>query len=267
MPAGGLSQGERKLLDVAVAYALRPKLLFLDEPTSGVSTREKAPIMDIITAVVRSGGITAVIIEHDMDVVFTYCPRIVAMHQGAILADGTPGRDPEQRAGDGQPARRPDRLTAMLELERLNTFRGPAQVLRDLSLTVGGRASRCAWSGATARARPRPSTASWACCPSRSGTVAFDGRDITRLPTHQRALAGIGYSPEDAGIFPDLTVAENFQISQSLARAAGKGAPRSRATASTSGSSRSSPRSRLHRAGAGSSSPAARRRWWPSPGP
>ena len=89
-PAGGLSQGERKLLDVAVAYALRPKLLFLDEPTSGVSTREKAPIMDIITQVVRSGGITAVIVEHDMDVVFTYCPRIVALHQGTILADGTP---------------------------------------------------------------------------------------------------------------------------------------------------------------------------------
>ena len=88
--AGGLSQGERKLLDVAVAYALKPKLLFLDEPTSGVSTREKAPIMDIITHVVRSESITAVIIEHDMDVVFTYCPRIVAMHQGAILADGTP---------------------------------------------------------------------------------------------------------------------------------------------------------------------------------
>jgi len=90
MVAGGLSQGERKLLDVAVAYALRPKLLFLDEPTSGVSTREKAPIMDIISSVVRSGGITAVIIEHDMDVVFTYCPRVVAMHQGSILADGTP---------------------------------------------------------------------------------------------------------------------------------------------------------------------------------
>jgi branched-chain amino acid transport system ATP-binding protein len=90
MFAGGLSQGERKLLDVAVAYALRPKVLFLDEPTSGVSTREKAPIMDIISQVVRSGGITAVIVEHDMDVVFTYCPRIVAMHQGAILADGTP---------------------------------------------------------------------------------------------------------------------------------------------------------------------------------
>ncbi len=90
MVAGGLSQGERKLLDVAVAYALRPKLLFLDEPTSGVSTREKAPIMDIITEIVRSGRITAVIIEHDMDVVFKYSDRIVVMHQGTILADGTP---------------------------------------------------------------------------------------------------------------------------------------------------------------------------------
>ena len=88
--AGDLSQGERKLLDVAVAYALRPKLLFLDEPTSGVSTREKAPIMDIITGIVRTGHITAVIIEHDMDVVFNYSDRIVAMHQGAVLADGTP---------------------------------------------------------------------------------------------------------------------------------------------------------------------------------
>ena len=89
-PAGGLAQGERKLLDIAVAYALRPKLLFLDEPTSGVSTREKAPIMDTITSVVRSGKITAVIIEHDMDVVFRYSDRIVVMHEGTILADGTP---------------------------------------------------------------------------------------------------------------------------------------------------------------------------------
>jgi branched-chain amino acid transport system ATP-binding protein len=90
MLAGGISQGERKLLDVAVAYALRPKLLFLDEPTSGVSTREKAPIMDTITSVVRREGISAAIIEHDMDVVFNYSDRIVAMHQGTILADGTP---------------------------------------------------------------------------------------------------------------------------------------------------------------------------------
>jgi branched-chain amino acid transport system ATP-binding protein len=88
--ARDLSQGERKLLDVALAYALKPKLLFLDEPTSGVSTRDKGQIMDTIASVVRGEGITAVIVEHDMDVVFKYSDRIVVMALGAILAQGTP---------------------------------------------------------------------------------------------------------------------------------------------------------------------------------
>jgi branched-chain amino acid transport system ATP-binding protein len=88
--AGELAQGERKLLDVAVAYALRPKLLFLDEPTSGVSSAEKAQIMDTVSSVVRSGAVTAVVIEHDMDVVFRYSDRIVMMHEGSFLADGPP---------------------------------------------------------------------------------------------------------------------------------------------------------------------------------
>jgi branched-chain amino acid transport system ATP-binding protein len=88
--ARDLAQGERKLLDVALAYALKPKLLFLDEPTSGVSTRDKGQIMDTIASVVRGEGITAVIVEHDMDVVFKYSDRIVVMAQGTILAQGTP---------------------------------------------------------------------------------------------------------------------------------------------------------------------------------
>ena len=87
---GVLAQGERKLLDVAIAYSLRPKLLFLDEPTSGVSTRDKAQIMDTVSGIVRGGSVTAVIIEHDMDVVFRYSDRIVMMHEGSFLADGTP---------------------------------------------------------------------------------------------------------------------------------------------------------------------------------
>ena len=88
--ARGISQGERKLLDVALAYALRPKLLFLDEPTSGVSTRDKGQIMDTIASVVRGEDITAVVVEHDMDVVFKYSDRIVVMQQGAIMEQGTP---------------------------------------------------------------------------------------------------------------------------------------------------------------------------------
>ena len=96
--AAELGQGERKLLDVAMAYALGPKLVFLDEPTSGVATREKNRIMDIIQEVVRGGGLTPVVVEHDMEVVFTYSDRVVVMHQGKILADGAPEEiraDPE----------------------------------------------------------------------------------------------------------------------------------------------------------------------------
>jgi branched-chain amino acid transport system ATP-binding protein len=88
--AGGLAQGERKLLDVAIAYALKPKILFLDEPTSGVGTRDKAQIMDTVSGVVRGGTVTAVVIEHDMDIVFKYSDRVVVMHEGGFLADGLP---------------------------------------------------------------------------------------------------------------------------------------------------------------------------------
>ena len=110
----------------------------------------------------------------------------------------------------------------MLEVERINTFRGPAQVLRDLSLSVRDGESVCLV-GRNGAGKTTTIDSIMGLLPIRSGKLTFNGVDITRLPTHERALCGIGYSPEDAGIFPDLTVAENFQISQSLAR--GKRAP------------------------------------------
>ena len=105
----------------------------------------------------------------------------------------------------------------MLEVERINTFRGPAQVLHDLSLTVRDGESVCLV-GRNGAGKTTTIDSIMGLLPIRSGKLTFNGVDITRLPTHERALCGIGYSPEDAGIFPDLTVAENFQISQSLAR-------------------------------------------------
>jgi ABC-type branched-subunit amino acid transport system ATPase component len=105
----------------------------------------------------------------------------------------------------------------MLEVERLNTFRGPAHVLHDLRLSVGDAETVCLV-GRNGAGKTTTIDSIMGLLPVRSGTVTFKGRDITGLPTHERALGGIGYAPEDAGIFPDLTVAENFQISQSLAR-------------------------------------------------
>ena len=112
----------------------------------------------------------------------------------------------------------------MLEIERINTFRGPAHVLNSVSLKVGD-AESVVLVGRNGAGKTTTIDSIMGLLPVRSGTVVFNGKDITRLPTYIRALAGIGYSPEDAGIFPDLTVAENFLISQSLALSAGEAAP------------------------------------------
>ena len=86
-----LPQGDKKLLDVASAFALRPEIILLDEPTSGVSTADKTSIMEILVAAAKRIGLSAIIqVEHDMDIVFGYSDRIVALHQGTVLADATP---------------------------------------------------------------------------------------------------------------------------------------------------------------------------------
>jgi len=86
-----LPQGDKKLLDVASAFALRPEIILLDEPTSGVSTADKTAIMETLVAASRRIGCRAIIqVEHDMDIVFGYSDRIIALHQGKVLADAPP---------------------------------------------------------------------------------------------------------------------------------------------------------------------------------
>src|SRR4030095_3690791 len=86
-----LPQGDKKLLDVASAFALRPEIILLDEPTSGVSTADQHAVMEILVGGASQIGLRAIIqVEHDMDIVFGYSDRIVALHQGKVLADTTP---------------------------------------------------------------------------------------------------------------------------------------------------------------------------------
>jgi branched-chain amino acid transport system ATP-binding protein len=90
-PARALPQGDKKLLDVASAFTLRPEIILLDEPTSGVSTADKHAVMEILVGAARRIGLKAIIqVEHDMDIVFGYSDRIIALHQGRVLADATP---------------------------------------------------------------------------------------------------------------------------------------------------------------------------------
>lgn len=91
-PSQGLSQGEKKLLDVASAFALDPQVILLDEPTSGVSTAEKHGIMQTLIAAAKQAGVQGLLlVEHDMDLVAAYSDRIIALSEGRVLADLPPG--------------------------------------------------------------------------------------------------------------------------------------------------------------------------------
>jgi branched-chain amino acid transport system ATP-binding protein len=92
-----LPEGHRKLLDIAVALALKPRLLLLDEPTSGVSALERFPLMEALMGALRQRQITALFVEHDMDVVARYASRVLVWNAGQIMAEGHPDdvfRDP-----------------------------------------------------------------------------------------------------------------------------------------------------------------------------
>jgi len=85
-----ISAGSRKLLDIAMAIAGHPKVVLLDEPTSGVSAEEKFPIMDLVMEVLAKEKVTILFVEHDMDIVIRYSQRILAFYDGKIIANDTP---------------------------------------------------------------------------------------------------------------------------------------------------------------------------------
>jgi branched-chain amino acid transport system ATP-binding protein len=117
--AGELPEGIRKLLDIAMAMAVKPKILLLDEPTSGVSADEKFTLMDMVMEAVRAQKVTVLFVEHDMDIVTRYTQRVLAFYEGRIIADGEPtvvlndrevrryvtGEIPHVTAGDQHAAR------------------------------------------------------------------------------------------------------------------------------------------------------------------
>jgi branched-chain amino acid transport system ATP-binding protein len=90
LPAGTLSHGDQRLLEIGLAMAPEPKLLFLDEPTAGMNPVERVKVLENIRRLSIEKESTFVIVEHDMDIVFSLSDRIVVLHRGQILADGTP---------------------------------------------------------------------------------------------------------------------------------------------------------------------------------
>src|SRR5216683_4158547 len=109
----------------------------------------------------------------------------------------------------------------MLEVEAIDTYRGAAQILQRVSLKVGDHECVCLV-GRNGAGKTTTIDSVIGLLPIRSGKISFQGEVISRLPSYQRARRGIGYAPEDAGVFPDLTVAENIEICRWLAHSSGR---------------------------------------------
>ena len=89
-PAGLLSHGDQRLLEVAMAVAQKPKVLLLDEPTQGLSVEETAQAVEALARFLATTRLTVLLVEHDMEVVFRLADRITVLHRGGVIADGTP---------------------------------------------------------------------------------------------------------------------------------------------------------------------------------
>ena len=185
--AKDLSYGDRRALEIGVALAARPRLLFLDEPTAGPGHRgHRAPRRADRASSKRT--LTIVIIEHDMQFLFGLADRISVIHWGQVIAQGTPGRAARQSLGAA--------------LQPGGAARDASSVARHRHLLRRDRrcCSACRWRCARGRGRgaarperrrqdddaaldPRPDAG------ARAATIRFDGSDITRAPTHEIARA------------------------------------------------------------------------------
>lgn len=111
----------------------------------------------------------------------------------------------------------------LLEVDNIDTFRGPAHILRDVSINVGDN-EVVSLVGRNGAGRTTIIESIVGLLPIRSGHIKFRGEEIGKLPPHKRARYGIGYAPENSGLFPELTVAENLMISHWLASKTARGA-------------------------------------------
>jgi len=98
LPAGSLSYGQQKLIDIAMAFMPVPRLVLLDEPCAGVNPSLIEQLRELLLDLNKAQGGSFVVIEHNMDFVMRLCPRVVCMVEGKILAEGAPHEVQSNRA-------------------------------------------------------------------------------------------------------------------------------------------------------------------------
>ena len=218
-PAGLLSHGDQRLLEVAMALAQQPRLLLLDEPTQGLSVEETAQAVDTLAGTAVRGAMTVLLVEHDMEVVF----RLAAHDHRAASRRG----DRRRLAGRG--ARRMPRCSVRIsevspdaDDRRASTRTMARATCCRASIWSCRRAASVAVLGRNGVGKTTTLRTVMGLVPPSGGRVLLDGTDITGWPPHRVARAGVAYVPEGRLIFPDLTVVENIRVAERRRRGRGR---------------------------------------------
>jgi branched-chain amino acid transport system ATP-binding protein len=218
-----LSYGGQRLLEIGLALSARPRFLLLDEPLVGLAAQERERIVGLIKSL--SEYISILLIEHDIDRVFSFSDHITVMNQATVLVSGTPDqiRDNQEvqvaYLGSGQAltGRQSqvdsaiDPSTTLLQLDTINTFYGKSHILNDISLDIcpGEVVGLLGRNGA---GKSSTFKSIMGLAPIASGRIVFNGIDISRLAPEHIARLGIGLVPQGRRLFANLTVEENLHI-------------------------------------------------------
>ena len=228
LPARALPLLRRKRLEVARALALRPKLLLLDEVGAGLIAQEVTELIALIRSL-DDGERAIIIIEHVIRVVKECCADLVVLNFGKKFVEG---RTADVLASDdvaavylgtADAARKNGRTPAvtaappagaaapLLQLRGIHAGYGQARIINGLDLTVAG-GQVVAVLGTNGAGKTTLANVISGALPPTAGSVSFAGRDLTRLPAHAAAAAGIAHCMEGRRIFPALSVEENLLL-------------------------------------------------------
>jgi branched-chain amino acid transport system ATP-binding protein len=243
-PAGNLSYGQRKLLELASLLVADPAILLLDEPAGGVNPTLIGHLGDRIRELNESGK-TILIVEHNMEFVMSLCSRITVLSQGAALISGTPeevrtnpavldaylgGEDdastqlelaeevarPHARTVSVTPVRVVPReklgdSASLLSLRDVTAGYGGGDILKQVSLEVPRGSITCVVGPNGAGKSTLMSTIS-GLLRARIGEITFDGESVSGLSPKQILIRGIAQIPQAHSLFGDMTVRENVEM-------------------------------------------------------
>jgi ABC-type branched-subunit amino acid transport system ATPase component len=230
--ASELSYGTLRLLELACMIALDPKLLLLDEPSSGISQKETEALAPLLRRIKEKTGATILMIEHDMPLIMGLADWMYVLDAGRVICEGTPSvvqRDPQvieaylgtpterqqvRRARTGRTPSKQKHQKArptLLEVSGLDVHYDKVQVLYDVNFEVH-EGERVALLGTNGAGKSTILRAVSGLIPPTSGHVLWKGEDITDVNAEARVKMGIGHVPGGRGLFPTLTVGENLRM-------------------------------------------------------